>query len=246
MTKTQLEDISNNKKTTTIHYCSTEKKKSFTYRNFPHHLLLAAAGISGGPITVSSDTLTAPETAHNPETAPQRAVCRTAPRPQFTTQTGPFSAWPSASSQFQTALFIRGKNRSWLNDYLRKASLNLIRQSVASLSARETAAAAPPAESDMPSPHTNYVYTCCILWLKCTQQAYTHQVNTHTPSKPAAAVLHTPERVHIESTYSTETPPAEMNQFDLNRTNCEGECKWSDVTAWRPTAAPKETSSVHN
>lgn len=52
-----------------LYYCSTEKKKGFTYRNFPHRLLLAAAGISGSPITLSSVTLTVPEKAHNPATA---------------------------------------------------------------------------------------------------------------------------------------------------------------------------------
>lgn len=65
------------------------KRKGFTYRNFPHRLLLAAAGISGSPITLSSVTLTAPETAHNPATAPRPAVCRPAPRPGFTPKNQP-------------------------------------------------------------------------------------------------------------------------------------------------------------
>lgn len=51
------------------------------------------------------------------------------------------------------------KNRSWLNDYLRKASLNLIRQSVASVRAKETVAAAPPAEQDTPGPHAPVQHT---------------------------------------------------------------------------------------
>lgn len=73
-------------------YCRQRRTETtgFTYRNFPHHLLLAAAGISAGPITVSSNTLAVPETAHNLETGPQQAVCRTAPRPSLLPKRVPF------------------------------------------------------------------------------------------------------------------------------------------------------------
>lgn len=173
----------------TLHYCCTEEKKCFTYRNFPHRLLLAAAaGISGSPITLSSVTLTAPGTAHNPATAPQPAVCRPAPRLQFTPKTGLFCFVTEILFDLQQAhshkqRSIRGKNRSWLDDYLRKALLNLIRQSVASVSARETiaaaaAAAAPPAQRDteqVDRVNTYHVQTCC--WEGLTPVLHTPGLN---------------------------------------------------------------------
>lgn len=121
LTKNYSEPVIPDKTLLSLHDCSTDKK-GFTYRNFPHRLLLAAAaGISGSPITLSSVTFTAPETAHNPATTPWLALCRPVLRPQFISKTSLFfrnSVWPSASSLSQAALHRRKKQElaKWLSE----------------------------------------------------------------------------------------------------------------------------------
>lgn len=89
---------------------------------------------------------TDPGTAHNRPTAPQSITCRSQNN-RYSKNLTPFqtsSLTFSELSRKRSSIRGRKKSRSCLNDYLRKAVVNLIRQSVASASSRE-AAAAPPA-----------------------------------------------------------------------------------------------------
>ena len=151
--------------------------KCFTYRNFPHRLLLAAAGISSSPITLSSVTH-APETAHNPATVCTKTCSKTAIYSKKQLVVQKFSL--TFSKLTVTSSAPSEENRSWLNDYLRKASLNLIRQSVASVSTRERLLLQLLL---LRGTHQGCTHQGCThqgcTHQGCTHQDYTNQVYTH-------------------------------------------------------------------
>ncbi|TNN45561.1 hypothetical protein EYF80_044228 [Liparis tanakae] len=63
------------------HLLSLRRTEGFTHRNFPHRLLLAAAGISGGAVAVRGVPPGGSRNSPSPE--PRSALCRPAPGPEI-------------------------------------------------------------------------------------------------------------------------------------------------------------------